>query len=75
MQPTGSVANERRFSAMNNIKTAARNRLGMTCLNASMRMFCSSHADFPFEAAFDCWHAGAEGGTPEGAEPKHRRNI
>ena len=55
VQPTGSVANERKFSDMNNIKTPARNRLNTPHLNVCMRIFNSSfsHYDFPFEAASD----------------------
>ena len=64
-QPTGSVENERRFSAMNNIKTPARNRLDTPHLNACMRVAASPHtlADFPFAEAVDLWSAHGRRGV------------
>lgn len=54
VQPIGSVSNERKFSDVNNLKTATRNRLQTPHLNVCMRIYNSTytHTNFPIEQAF-----------------------
>lgn len=65
--PFGSVANERRFSAMSLDLTALRNRMGETHLNTCMRLAASPYTvqNFPYQEAFEHWWGAG----------KHRRGA
>lgn len=55
--PIGSVANEKRFSRMNAVKSTSRNSLQLPHLNDCLRIADSrySYNNFPYDRAFEHW--------------------